>query len=92
MNMNTGSTTNTNEQKAHRTVDSAASGAHDAVDWAADKTNSVKDSISDTGHELKEKQEKWLAMASEYVQDNPMTSVGIALASGYVLSRILSSR
>lgn len=85
-------TSNTTEQKAHRKVDSAASSAHDAVDWTADTVNNAKDSLSETGQDMKETQEKWLAAAREYVQENPATSVGIALASGYLLSRIFGSR
>lgn len=84
--------TNANEHAVHKKVDAMAAGAHDAVDWAADATNSATDSLSDTGHELRAKQEKWLATAREYVQENPATSVGIALAGGYLLSRILRSR
>jgi ElaB/YqjD/DUF883 family membrane-anchored ribosome-binding protein len=84
--------TNANEHAAHKNVDAIAAGAHDAVDWAADATNKATDSLSDTGHELKARQEKWLATAREYVQENPATSVGIALAGGYLLSRILRSR
>ncbi len=84
--------TNAKENAAHKRVDAMAAGAHDAVDWAADATNSATDSLSDTGHELRATQEKWLATAREYVQENPATSVGIALAGGYLLSRILRSR
>lgn len=83
--------TNSNEKMAHEKVDSAAAGAHRAVDWAADTTNHAAESLSETGHELKETQERWLAVTREYVRDNPVTSVGIALASGYLLSRILRS-
>jgi ElaB/YqjD/DUF883 family membrane-anchored ribosome-binding protein len=28
----------------------------------------------------------------EYVRDNPVTSLGIAVAAGFLLSRLLSSR
>ena len=84
--------TNSNEKAVHEKVDAAAAGAHKAVDWAADKANNATDSLSDTGHEMKATQERWLAVAREYVQDNPATSVGIALASGYLLSRILRTR
>lgn len=84
--------TNSNEKLVHEKVDAAAAGAHKAVDWAADTANNATDSLSDTGHELKATQERWLAIAREYVQDNPATSIGIALASGYLLSRILRAR
>ena len=84
--------TKTNERVAHQTVDAAAAGAHKAVDWAADTANSATDSLTDTGHEIKATQEKWLAVARDYVQENPATSLGIALASGYLLSRLLRTR
>ncbi|QOC22050.1 DUF883 domain-containing protein [Wenzhouxiangella sp. AB-CW3] len=84
--------TNTNERAVHQTVDAAAAGAHRAVDWAADTANSATDSLADTGHEMKATQEKWLATAREFVQENPATSLGIALASGYLLSRLLRAR
>ena len=84
--------TNSNEKAVHEKVDAAAASAHKAVDWAADTANNATDSLSDTGHEMKATQERWLAVAREYVQDNPATSVGIALASGYLLSRILRTR
>lgn len=83
---------NTNDQVAHQKVDAAADGAHKAVDWAADTTNNVTDSLSNTGQEMKATQEKWLAKAREYVQENPATSIGIALAGGYLVSRVLRAR
>lgn len=82
----------TNEHAAHPKVDAIAAGAHEAVNWAADATNNATDNLSDTSHEMKAMQEKWLARTRDYVQENPVTSVGIALASGYLLSRILRSR
>ncbi|WP_376694917.1 ElaB/YgaM/YqjD family protein [Wenzhouxiangella sp. EGI_FJ10305] len=80
------------ERVAHERVDAVAAGAHEAVDWAAEATNNATDSLSETGHEIKATQEKWLAVAREYVQENPATSVGIAVAGGYLLSRILRRR
>lgn len=89
--------TNTNERArndhaSHPRVDAAAAGAHEAVDWAADAASNATDSLSDTSHEMKATQERWLALAREYVQENPATSLGIAVASGYLLSRIFSAR
>lgn len=83
---------NAKDNAAHQNVDAVAARAHDAVDWATDATNSATDNLNDKGHELKATQEKWLATARGYVQDNPAISVGIAVAGGYLLSRILRSR
>lgn len=90
--MKTNTNTNTRDKTAHPRVDAIATGAHEAVDWAADATNHASDSLGDTGHEMKEFQEKWLLKAREYVQENPVTSLGMALAGGYFLSRIVRSR
>lgn len=84
--------TNTNDKVVHQKVDAIASGAHDAVNRAADATNNAADSLTNKGHELKATQERWLAHARVYVQENPATSLGIALAGGWLLSRILRSR
>ena len=84
--------TNTDDHVVHPNVDAIAAGAHEAVDWAAGTASNATDSLSDTGHEMKVMQEKWLANAREYVQENPATSLGIALASGYFISRILRAR
>lgn len=84
--------TNTNEHVAHQKVDAIAAGAHEAVDWAAHAANNATDSLNDTGHDMKVTQEKWLATAQDYVQANPATSLGIALAGGYFLSRLLHAR
>lgn len=83
---------NTKDQVVHQKVDAIASGAHDAVNWAADATNNATDSLTDKGQELKATQERWLAQARGYVQENPATSLGIALAGGWFLSRMLRSR
>lgn len=83
--------TNTNDHVAHPKVDAAAAGVHEAVNWAADTANNATDSLSDTSHEMKATQERWLTVAREYVQENPATSVGIAVAGGYLISRILRS-
>lgn len=86
--------TNTREQEqlAHPKVDAMAVSAHEAVDWAASATNDATDSLKDTGRDMKAMQTRWSASGRKYLQDNPGTSVGIALAAGYLLSRILRSR
>ncbi len=84
--------TNTNDKVVRQKVDAIAAGAHEAADWAVDAKNNATDSLSETGHDLKASQEKWLAQAREYVQENPATSLGIAIAGGYLLSLVLRAR
>ena len=89
---NAKSRANAKDHAVHQRVDALAAGAHEAVDWAADATNNATDSLSHTGHEMKLRQDKWLASARDYVQENPATAVGIAAIGGYLLSRILRKR
>jgi len=74
------------------TVDRVASGAHEAVNRMADATTDAADSITHKGHELKQVQEKWLHELRDYVNENPVTALGIAVAGGYLLSRVFSGR
>ena len=80
------------EHVAGATVNRMASSAHEAVDKIADVTNQAADSLSDKGHEIKVLEERWLKKVRDYVEHNPVQSLGIALASGYLLSRIISNR
>lgn len=84
---NTGS-----EHVAGAKVNRMASGAHEAVDKIADATNSAADTLSEKGHEMKALEERWLEKVRDYVEHNPVQSLGIALASGYLLSRITNNR
>ena len=69
-------------------VDRIASGAHQAVDKIAGVTGQAAETLGVRGEQLKNAQ----AQARIYVRDNPLAALGIALAAGYLLSRLLSSR
>jgi ElaB/YqjD/DUF883 family membrane-anchored ribosome-binding protein len=66
-------------------------------------TKQAMDKLSDTARQAAErfgeKGEEWLAMkddyveqAREYVKENPMMALGIALAAGYLFGKITSWR
>lgn len=84
--------TTSSEHVAGAAVNRMASSAHEAVDRIADATNYAADSLSAKGHEIKLMEERWLKKVRDYVEHNPVQSLGIALASGYLLSRIISRR
>jgi ElaB/YqjD/DUF883 family membrane-anchored ribosome-binding protein len=44
------------------------------------------------GDQLMNAQSKIIAGTRDYVQEHPAAALGIAVAAGYVLSRLLSSR
>ncbi|AAV82396.1 DUF883 family protein [Idiomarina loihiensis] len=81
-----------NQAKAEDAVNKSANKAHDTIDKVADAAKHASDNLGEKGHNLKETQEKWLSTATDYVKDNPIKSLGIAAASGYLLSRLFSDR
>lgn len=84
--------TKNQQRKVDDTIHRAAAGAHSAVDKAESASIRAASRVSETGHDLKEKQEEWLAGIDGYVQRNPMTSIGIAVAAGFMLSHLLRRR
>ncbi|RUO19425.1 DUF883 domain-containing protein [Aliidiomarina maris] len=70
----------------------AANAAHEGVDRAADYATHAAESLSERGHQLKQKEEEWVGKVNDYVQKNPVTALGIAVAGGFLISRILSNR
>ncbi len=63
--------------RVHTTVDRAASVVHSAADQVTAKTD-----------EWMHTQDRLLSSTREYIREQPMTALGIALAVGFLLSRI----
>ena len=74
------------------TIDTAAQSAHEAVDKIASATNQAAEALGEKGEQLKNAEQQLMASCRGYVQDNPITSLGIAVAAGFLLSRVLSGR
>jgi ElaB/YqjD/DUF883 family membrane-anchored ribosome-binding protein len=77
---------------ARPAVDRLSSGAHQAVDKIAMAASDAAESIGDKADQLKDVQARMTEECRGYVRDNPLAAVGIALATGFVLSRLLRSR
>lgn len=76
----------------HETIDRVASSAHQAVDRFATAASDVVESAGAKGHEIKAIQDQWLEGLRAYVHDHPVQSMGIAIASGFLISRLMSGR
>lgn len=76
-------------RKAKPAIDRVAAMAHQAVDKAAGAALPTAEWLSEQGEGLKATQKKLVADTCEYVSANPLKSLGIALAAGFLLSRIL---
>jgi ElaB/YqjD/DUF883 family membrane-anchored ribosome-binding protein len=68
------------------------SGAHDAIDKVVHVTTQAADALSHKGDQLHDMERQALKNSRNYIQDNPVTSLGIAVGVGFLLSRLLSSR
>ncbi len=79
-------------QAATPAVDRVTTGAHQVVDKLAGVATSAAESISEKSEQLKVAQDHLTEASRDYVRENPLTSIGIAMAAGFFLSRLLSSR
>jgi|SwirhirootsSR3_FD_contig_31_2657017_length_379_multi_2_in_0_out_0_1 ElaB/YqjD/DUF883 family membrane-anchored ribosome-binding protein len=76
-------------ESAAATVDKIATGAHQAVDRIASAATSAASQLGVKGDEMLEAKERMMDSVSEYVRAKPLAALGIALAAGFVISRII---
>jgi ElaB/YqjD/DUF883 family membrane-anchored ribosome-binding protein len=62
--------------------------AHGAVDQIADAAAPAAQWIEEQGETLANGGEKFVDSAAKYVAAHPLQSLGLALAAGYLLSRL----
>jgi ElaB/YqjD/DUF883 family membrane-anchored ribosome-binding protein len=75
-----------------KTIDKAANSANEAVDKATRATNQTTEALGKKDEQLKNAEQQIMEDCRVYVRDNPITSLGIAVAAGFLLSRVLSGR
>jgi len=73
-------------------VDRMAASAHVAVDNVAQAATHAADTLGAKGEQIKQAQAQVMHGWVEYVRANPLASLGIAVAAGFLLSRVVSSR
>ena len=73
-------------------TDKASDFAHDAGEKIANATHQAADALSEKGEQLKNAEQRLMNNCCAYVKDNPATSLAIAVAAGFLLSRLLSAR
>jgi ElaB/YqjD/DUF883 family membrane-anchored ribosome-binding protein len=88
---------------AHETIDYVADAARPALDHLASNAHGTVDhmgvgaaraaeALGTRGDQLNDNGKKMVERAGEYVRENPVASLGMAVAAGYILSRLLSAR
>jgi ElaB/YqjD/DUF883 family membrane-anchored ribosome-binding protein len=76
---------------AHGAVDRMAGGASTAVERVRTGVQGAMGTMSDRMHDLQSSREVWVDSARERVREHPLATIGVALAAGYLLARILRS-
>lgn len=74
------------------TIEKASNFAHEAVDKIASATSQAVEAVDEKGEQLKNAEQRLMKNCQVYIRENPVTSLGIAVAAGFLLSRLLSSR
>ena len=69
-------------------LNKATARAHDAVDQVADAAAPASQWLDDEAATLAKGTEKFLETTSKYIAAHPLQSLGLALAAGYLLSRL----
>jgi len=73
-------------------VDQLLSSMHDAVERLSDVAAQAADKAELSGVYLKNAQRQAARNSRAYVREQPLTSIGIAVASGFLLSWLLHKR
>ena len=74
------------------TTDKAANSAHEAYDKIADATSQAAEVLGEKGEQMKKAEQKLMKNCYGYISENPITSVSVAVAAGFLMSRLLSRR
>ncbi len=74
------------------TIDKASNYAHEAVDKITNASHQAAETLDQKSEQLKTAEQRIVKNCQAYIRDNPVTSLGIAVATGFLLSRLLSIR
>lgn len=75
-----------------KTTDKVSNFAHETVDKVTNATNQAREAFDEKSDQLMDAEQQLMKNCRGYIRDNPVTSLGIAVAGGFLLSRLLSGR
>jgi ElaB/YqjD/DUF883 family membrane-anchored ribosome-binding protein len=79
-------------EAVHPAIDRLAAGAHNAVNGADETANRAADAMARAGSKAGVKGEELYAAGAGYLREHPVITIGVAVAVGYLLSRLLATR
>ena len=77
---------------ARPAADRLAARAQTAIDTLAKGMSKASETMSATAEQLSDLQERAVDGARTSIRARPLTVIGIAIAAGFILSRVMSSR
>jgi ElaB/YqjD/DUF883 family membrane-anchored ribosome-binding protein len=75
-----------------KTIKEASHYAHETVDQATRAATHAADAFDEKSEQLKKAEKRLIKDYTTYTRDHPVKSLGIAVAAGFLLSRVLSGR
>jgi ElaB/YqjD/DUF883 family membrane-anchored ribosome-binding protein len=78
------------KESTMNTTDKVANFAHETVDAVADASNQARAAFDEKSEQIINAEQQLLKNCQTYVRENPVTSLGLAVAGGFLLSRLLS--
>ncbi len=76
-------------QGAHAMVDRVAEKAGPAVERLRSGVSTAAESLQSGAQDLSEIQDRWVASCRECVREHPLVSIGVAIAAGMIVSRLM---
>lgn len=87
--LNVAATLNAAQEATSETINRIASSAHQAVDRVAKGADSTLQSLRGSSSEWQEASSQSFENVQAYVREKPLTALGLALAAGFLLSRLV---
>ena len=78
-------------KNVNKVIDTVSDLAEEAVDKTTKATHLAADKLVEKGDQLRSAEQRLLKETSAYVRDNPLTSVGIAIGVGFLLSKFFGN-
>lgn len=78
-------------KNVNKVIDTVSDLAEEAADKTTKATQQAADKLVEKGDQLRSAEQRLLKETSAYIRDNPITSVGIAVGVGFLLSKFFGN-